>query len=194
MSFLKKLLPIAIAIMVIVYLFSVDNPSSRLFDKGAAKDEQRAPAFFITNFTSKQYDLTGKLSQLIVGARADHYQPNGKASNQDYTLIQTIEAQIFTENTRPWHITADQGRATEKGEQVELIGNVHLWQEDPIKGITELFTDRMFYFTKRQVADTDQPVKIIPPTGTTTAVGLTANMKAQTLILKQKVRGIHAPY
>ena len=70
----------------------------------------------------------------------------------------------------------------------------HLWQEDPVKGITELFTDRMIYFTKRQVADTDQPVKIISPTGTTTAVGLTANMKAQTLILKQKVRGIHAPY
>ncbi|MDN3638923.1 LPS export ABC transporter periplasmic protein LptC [Simiduia curdlanivorans] len=194
MAILKKLLPIIIAIMVVVYLFSVDNPSSRLFDKGSAKDQQMAPAFFITNFISKQYDVSGSLSQHITGARADHFQPKGKASDQDYTLIETIEAQIFTHNTRPWHITADQGRATEKGQQVELIGNVHLWQEDPVKGITELFTDRMIYFTKRQIADTDQPVKIITPTGTTTAVGLTADMKAQTLTLKHKVRGTHAPY
>lgn len=194
MVYLKKLLPFLIAILVIVYLFGVDNPSSRLFDKTANKESQKAPAFFITNFVSKQYDKSGKLSQHIIGTRADHYQPKGKASDKDFTLIQALEAQIFIDEGKPWHLTADQGRATEAGAKVELIGNVRLWQIDPIRGKTELLTDRMTYFTKRQVADTEQPVKIITPTGVTTAVGLTANMKTQKLVLKHKVRGTHAPY
>lgn len=193
MALVKKLLPLVVALIVFVYLFLVDNPSSRLFEKPSEKTMQQAPAFFMTHFVSSHYDETGKLSQLLRGDRADHYQPKGKASPDDYTLVSAFNAEIYQEDGAPWYITAQEGRATHKGERIELSGNVHMHQTHPSKGVTELFTDKLIYFTQRQFAETQAPVKIITPSGVTTAVGLTADIKAELFTLKKNVKGIYEP-
>lgn len=194
MALIKKILPFAITLLVVVYLFLVDNPSSRLFEQDNSKGLQEAPVLFMTNFVNQHYDKHGRLKQILKGERAEHFQPTAKASDKDFTLIQHISAEIYNDDIAPWHISADLGRATQKGEKIELTGNVHFWQVDPEQGKTELFTEKMIYFTKRQYAETEQPVKIITPTGVVTAVGLSADIKAQQLTLKNRVRGTHEPH
>jgi lipopolysaccharide export system protein LptC len=193
MALVKKFLPLLVALIVVVYLFLIDNPSSRLFEKPSDKGAQSAPAFFMTDFVSRHFDDKGKLSQLLRGKRADHYQPKGKAGPGDYTLVTELTAEIYNDIDAPWLITADQGRATHKGERLELRGNVHMRQVHPTRGVTELFTDTLIYFTKRQFAETEAPVKIFTPNGLTTAEGLTADIKTELFTLKNHVKGTYAP-
>ncbi|MBB3169152.1 LPS export ABC transporter periplasmic protein LptC [Simiduia aestuariiviva] len=193
MALVKKILPAIVALIVIAYLFIFETPSTRLFDKPSDQATQKAPAFFMTDFVSSQYDENGRLSQQLRGLRADHFQPKGKASAKDYTLVQQLKADIYNPDQAPWHIVADKGRATHRGDRIELTGNVHLFQKDPVKGVTELFTNKLIYFTKRQVAQTNAPVKIVTPQGVTTAKGLKANIKTEQFTLTKKVKGIYEP-
>lgn len=193
MKQLKKLLPFIVAIIVIGYLLLVDSPSSRLFDTPTDTKIQLAPAFFITDFVSTQRDADGNIQQLLKGDKANHYQPKQRTSNDDYTEIFALDAEIHSPDSLPWFITADQGIATQQGTKIELSGDVHLWQIDPINGRTELFTEKLTYFTKHQFAETDQAVKILSPSGETTAVGLSADLRKQKFTLLKEVRGLHVP-
>lgn len=189
----KKILPLAIALLVAGYLFFVDNPSSRLFEQ-PDDTRQQAPAFFITDFVSDEYDRDGHLSQRLTGERAEHYQPSGNASDKDYTLIYAPRAEIFQRQDAPWLLTAKRAHADARGDRIELTGEVRLWQEDPVRGRTELSTDKLIYFNKQARAETDAPVKIVSPNGSTTAIGLSADLRAETLTLKKRVRGTHEPH
>ncbi|UTA48821.1 LPS export ABC transporter periplasmic protein LptC [Simiduia sp. 21SJ11W-1] len=191
MAKLKKLLPVIVALIVFIYLFMVETPSTRLFEQPPKDAEQQAPAFFMTDFVSVHYDEAGKVSRRVTGVRADHYQPAGKASNKDFTLVEQLRAEIYNPDQAPWIIVADRARATNKDDRLELTGNVHLFQQDPVEGTTELFTEKLIYFTKRQVAETDQPVKILSPQGITHGNALNANIKTQTFKLTRGVTGTY---
>lgn len=193
MATVKKILPVIVAVIVLIYLFTVETPSTRLFEEPSEKAVQEAPAFFMSDFVSSHFNEQGELAQRLTGTRADHYQPTGKASEKDYTVVLDFKADIYNSGQAPWHIVAHKGHATHKGERIELTGQVHLYQNDPIKGTTELFTEKLIYFTKRQIAETDTPVKIVSPQGVTTASKLNANLKTEIFTLTNKVKGIYEP-
>ncbi|AFV00643.1 LPS export ABC transporter periplasmic protein LptC [Simiduia agarivorans] len=193
-KWLRKALPVAIALLVLLYLFTVDNPSSQLFDTADSGQTQTAPVFFITDFESRQYGDSGTIVQILRGLRADHFQPKGQASAEDYTVIEQLEAEIFQDQEDPWLIRANQGVANQKGQQITLSGNVKLWLQDPERGLTELTTEKLVYFPKRRFATTDAPVRITTPDGTADAIGLDADLTKQILTLKKRVRSVHAPY
>lgn len=191
---LKKILPLAIALLVAAYLYFVDNPSSRLYEQADKDAGQQAPAFFITDFVSDEFDASGQLRQRLSGERAEHYQPTGKTSNKDYTLIQAPRAEIFQQQGQPWQLSARLANADAQGDRIELTGDVRLWQEHPQRGRTELRTEKLIYFNKQARAETDAPVTIHSPNGNTTAIGLSADLRAETLTLQQRVRGTHDPH
>lgn len=193
-KWLRKALPVAIALLVLLYLFTVDNPSSQLFDTADNGQTQTAPVFFITDFESRQYGDKGTITQILKGLRADHFQPKGQASTEDYTVIKQLEAEIFQDQGEPWFIRANSGVANNKGQQITLSGDVKLWLQDPERGLTELTTETLVYYPKRRFASTNAPVRISTPDGTTDAIGLNADLTQQILTLKKRVRSVHAPY
>lgn len=191
---LRKALPLTIVVLVLFYLFTVDNPSSQLFDIEDKGQVQTAPVFFVTNFESRQYGEHGTVTQTLRGTRADHFQPGGSAGPQDYTVIQALEGEIHQQDGEPWFLRADQGVANAKGQEITLSGQVRLRLQDPVRGVTELSTEKLVYFPKQRLASTDAPVTIVTPDSKTHAVGLNADLEREILTLKKQVRSVHEPH
>lgn len=94
----------------------------------------------------------------------------------------------------PWRLTAHNGWAYPGSTQIHLWGDVNIWrpksaEQQPV----HLQTEALTYFPHKDFATTKAAVRIFEP-GTqtvTTAVGMNAHPKAQTVQLLSKVHSIY---
>ncbi|GAB1262239.1 LPS export ABC transporter periplasmic protein LptC [Aurantivibrio plasticivorans] len=190
----KNWIPVALFISIAFVVFVVEYTPKKLpTPLSSSEKAQQFPTFFISGIETLQFDDSGKLAHKFEASEAQHFQANlNKPSPKDFTAIQNPRFYFYKADATPWHLSAEQGRATENGEKLELSTNVNAWQslED---GETRITAPSISLYPNRQLAESDKTVIIRYPRAVYSGLGMEVDFKQQVFTLLSKVKGKHEP-
>ncbi len=181
--------------LVIVFSFYQDTPpQSFLKAPTETKKQSRYPINIIESSTVSQFDEQGKLLYTFKSSEAQFFQKNPKRpSKTDYTDLTEPNMTLYSDGEPPWRISAKNGIAFVKQDQIKLTNNVLAWQYSAEKGLSELKTSKLVIMPKSQRATTDKAVELSSTGHHVTAPGLIAELKKDKIKLLSNVRGTHEP-
>ncbi len=143
------------------------------------------PDFYMTNTTSIEYGLDGKIRYRFQAADLKHY-PEG-----DITLISNPEMTLYGKGD-PWHINSLKGRISEEGKVITLTENVRLRSGTPQEPL-QIKTQTLTILPDKNLAKTNQKVLIENKSGQMTATGMNAYIDDNRMELLSNVQVQHNP-
>jgi len=156
--------------------------------------QDQFPTTIIEHSSTKQFNEQGELDYTFKSNEIRQFQKhNQKPHKKDIAELDYPDMTLFQTDSAPWRITSDKGTAFGTGQKMNLRGNVLVWQNNQDAGTSELSTSFLTLKPQQQHAKTNKPVKLSSPGHLTTATGMTANLKNNTIKLLSNVRGIHEP-
>lgn len=148
-----------------------------------ARPESLDPDFYMTDVDSLQYSESGEPRYQMTASQMSHYPHN------DITEITVPHMIVYQEDGSPWRLSSLYGQILPGGDIVELWDEVEVRYEPVGQNPTQMTTESLRIFPKREYAETYQAVTIESPQGTTTARGMQADLKTNRLKLLAKVNG-----
>lgn len=172
-------------VLLIAFLWSYNETGSTPNFKKTTKNPTE-PDFFIIQTSSQSYDKQGLLNTSISSPELEHYPIN------DRTHLKEPVIKLYKKQQQTWQITANSGIVHQGGEQVNLKENVIIRSGDA-NGVHEylLTTNALKILPDKKLIENNRPVKLITPQGSTTAIGLKADLNKEHLLLKKRVRGLY---
>lgn len=186
---------IAISLIIVALVAFWDKSPNDLLDIDPVAEVSRFPQAYMTDIVLREYSPTGTLRNTLATRSAEYFQINPQQMGpQDYTLLEHPRM-IFSSQSgaSPWHLTAEQGRINQNGEQVTLQNNVQAQQQSATQGLIELLTSELHLHTVRQYAETDKAVKMRAQQGQLDTLGMKAFLSEDRIELLSEVRGIYEP-
>jgi lipopolysaccharide export system protein LptC len=182
LRWLMRLILAIIAVWSVSLFFKVDKapvPST------VVASTERSSDYTMADFTITTMDELGKLSRILSGAHMAHYP-------DDDSVEATAQISHFIdEKGEPWLVLSDKAVTHKGSDQVQLTGNVMITR--PNNKDIELYTERLHIDLLTKTADTDQPVRMVSPSGVTYGTGLDADFNKSIVKLHAKVRGNYEP-
>jgi lipopolysaccharide export system protein LptC len=133
-------------------------------------------------------DKNGLTAHIIYTPKLTHY------PYQNSSIFLKPNIFINNSNKQPWHITADSGTSKYGTKIINLVGNVKLHQKPgPNNKELTINTTKATIYTQTKFVKTDQPVKILEPGSTITAIGATADLNKKIVNLLSQVKEIYVP-
>lgn len=148
------------------------------------QQKEKTLEFFSTNTSTKQYRQDGSLHYEFASAQLQHF------TSPKITEISKPDINVYPKNGGSWHSYSDSAQATNKNQKIHMLGNVTFEQAQ--QQIT-IHSAAMVIYPEQEYAETELPVTINSPTGTTQATGLKIDMSQHTLQLLSKVKSTYAP-
>ena len=202
MRLLRKWLPpLTIGLLASLFVLLWETPPEQLlpaalFGDTAARDSatQAIATNILIGSEHRSYDDNGELESFLQAKSSRFYQLNLKhRSANDYTELEAPEFVIYRERGLPWRVSARLAHSRDNAEQVDLFGDVRLWQATDAPQKPELLTSHLVVRPKQQYAETDKPVTIRSPNEITQAIGMKADLEQEKFELLSDVRGVYEP-
>jgi lipopolysaccharide export system protein LptC len=157
-----------------------------------SKQVRHEPDYFLSGFSVKAFDNTGRLTRELSGDRAQHF--------PDTDTLDMTQVQMRGQNQEGKRVIARSDRAMAKGDGslVTFIGNVQFTQPASMKGdkplaATELRSQEIQAFVKEERLVSHVPVEIRRGQDVFTAERMSMNSKTGEYELSGKVRGVVNP-
>lgn len=184
---------LVVAVLVIVFV-TMKYTST----KDAASTQQAAakvfPHTFITDVEVRQYDQGGQLHYQMNTPLIRSFQPQAKASAEDYSLFQTPVFILVNDPKKPgWFVTSQEGRLDSNNEWFTLSQEVVARQTTEKQGETTITTSDLRLNTREQFADTSKAVTMRAAKSQITGTGMHADMKRDRIQLLSNVKGTYEP-
>lgn len=146
------------------------------------------PSSYLSGVRTTQYDKNGQVSYYLNAARAEFYPQQGEKPE---LLMDKPQLTLFTQKqpTAPWNISSQQAQGSEQSDELLLIDQVVIEQHQANGHRMRLTTDKLRVKPNRRYAETDKPVMITDPTGTTKATGLKVFFDEERIELLSNVKG-----
>lgn len=139
------------------------------------------PDYIVTDSTLRKLDNNGNLRYTLHTAEIRHY--------PDDDTTEFTKPQLISQNAKKPTVTisAERGRATEKGEQIDLYDNVQILRAATAKdeGMTTYMSE-LTAFPDEDKAFTKSPVLITKGRSWLKGVGMQVNTRAQTYVLESQ--------
>ena len=200
---LKKLITPTILVLVAgLSWWYIQTLEKALMPKPAVTSP--GPDYFMFDTVSTVLNQSGEPEQQLVTAYLAHFPGDNRTELKDahLTLHQTDGSQ--------WSIKANSGTLYQDTKQIFLSGQVTIEkpqtissknnlpqgdasQANILKGGIKIETERIRVDANRQIAETEEPVKITGNEVQVHAIGMKANLQAKTVELLANVRGTYAP-
>jgi lipopolysaccharide export system protein LptC len=197
---LRYLLTLLSALLLVALLWrSPPNQLKDLLAEGEAKP--RTPISYLTGAHTTQFSAEGKISHTVESAITRFYEPaesdNTNPPPSDVTFDQPVIT-IFSEtdkaeNTPPWIISSDFGEGSEKNDEFWLKGNVNMQQTRNPREQSRLSTSELLIKPEQHYAETDKPVIITDPAGSTRATGAKVFFDDERIEFLSNVKGQYNP-
>lgn len=114
--------------------------------------------------------------------------------NNDTTHILSPHLTVYRNSPEPWLVRSDYAIATGGVEKLLFWSHVVIHHKEDISNPdTTLKTSTLTIFPKTQTAETKAALTVWQPNATVYATGMEADMKAGTIKLLSKTRGIYVP-
>ncbi len=190
------LLPLPwLVVAVLVIVFATMKYTST---KDAASAPQAAvkifPHTFITHVEVRHYDQNGQLHYQMNTPLIRSFQPQAKASVEDYSLFQTPVFVLVNDPKKPgWLVTSQEGRLDSNNEWFTLTQEVIARQTSETQGETTITTSDLRLNTREQFAETSKAVTMRAAKSQITGTGMHADMKRDRIQLLSNVKGNYEP-
>ncbi len=190
------LLPLPwLVVAVLVVVFATMKYTST---EDAASAQQAAtkvfPHTYITDVEVRHYDQEGQLHYQMNTPLIRSFQPQGKASAEDYSLFQTPLFILVNDPKKPgWFVTSQEGRLDSNNEWFTLSKEVVARQTTEKQGETTITTSDLRLNTREQFADTSKAVTMRAAKSQITGTGMHADMKRDRIQLLSNVKGNYEP-
>ena len=160
----------------------------------AERKANHQPDYFMTSFSLKSFDATGRLQSELQGDIARHY-PDTDTLEIDMARIRSVSR----EGQRTL-ATADRALTNADASEVQLFGNAVVTREPlparpgaPAKPRMEFRSEFLHAYTKTERVRSDQPVILIRGNDQFTADGMDYDNLDQVMQLRGRVRGVLRP-
>lgn len=148
------------------------------------REVRHDPDYFLQNFRATSMGEDGKPQHRLVGDYLEHF------PDDDTVVIRQLRLDLFREALPPWTARANQGIVYERGERLELSGEVELHR--PATEHSEalrLQTETLTVYPQREYAETDAAVTISSDRSETRAIGMRLDVAQGLLELLSQTRG-----
>jgi len=163
-----------------------------LFAEPKTKQVRHEPDYFLSGFSVKSFDNTGRLTRELSGDRAQHF--------PDTDTLDISQVQMRGQNQEGKRAVARADRAIAKGDGtlVTFIGNVQFTQPAGMnsgesQAATEMRSQEIQAFVKEERLVSHVPVEIRRDQDVFTAERMAMNSKTGEYELSGKVRGVVHP-
>jgi LPS export ABC transporter protein LptC len=177
---------VAVAALIII-TWNLTSPAHRPPSEGGGKGTD-LPGYYLKNAILTDYDISGAPSLRIEAERID------QVDHGNEVQLYNVRVNYDAPGGQTWVLFGDTAHVQPGGKIVDVSGNVRLQEETAGRiGTAVIRTDTMSYDVPESIATTKSDVRIEYGGHILTARGLTANLKARTLRLEQKVNGRFLP-
>ena len=147
-----------------------------------AQRSSDAPDAYMENFVTIEMDDAGKPKRRIeADYMAYHADETVELSNPRYVL--------YRAEGEPWHVRSERGQVSADGTVVLLMGNVDIWRNDASGArALDIRTEHLKVLPDSEYGETEEPVTIRTPAGTSTGVGMRAYLDETRFQLLSQVR------
>ena len=141
-----------------------------------------APNAYMENFVTVEMDGAGKPKRRIeADYMAYHADETVELSNPRYVL--------YRAEGEPWHVRSERGQVSSDGTVVLLMGKVDIWRNDASGArALDIRTEHLKVLPESEYGETEEPVTIRTPAGTSTGVGMRAYLDETRFQLLSQVR------
>ena len=141
-----------------------------------------APDAYMENFVTIEMDDAGKPKRRIeADYMAYHADETVELSNPRYVL--------YRAEGEPWHVRSERGQVSADGTVVLLMGKVDIWRNDASGArALDIRTEHLKVLPESEYGETEEPVTIRTPAGTSTGVGMRAYLDETRFQLLSQVR------
>ena len=141
-----------------------------------------APDAYMENFVTVEMDGAGKPKRRIeADYMAYHADETVELSNPRYVL--------YRAEGEPWHVRSERGQVSADGTVVLLMGKVDIWRNDASGArALDIRTEHLKVLPESEYGETEEPVTIRTPAGTSTGVGMRAYLDETRFQLLSQVR------
>jgi lipopolysaccharide export system protein LptC len=147
----------------------------------AAPAQFTQPGYYLNDAFLEETDNSGRLTLKVHAATARQLEQRGPV------LLNQLKVDYLPSPDRDWRMTSVGGTLLPDGRQVLLAGDVRL--AAPSEGAAVVRTEHLRLDVDKEVATTDDPVRIEMPLHSVDARGLRADLKRETLRLESSVDG-----
>ncbi len=178
-----SLLPLALMILLAAITFWLEQ-AVKAPAAGSDAAKRHDPDLIVENFTTVRYSAQGAPAYSLQARKMVHYPDN------ELTHLEAPRIASFSPDAPPTRITALQAELSKNGDEAFFYGNVvvlrEAGKEQPELRVT---TERLRIDQKKDTAHTDDPVVIVQGNSVLKGVGMDADRKARTFVLRSQTRG-----
>jgi lipopolysaccharide export system protein LptC len=150
------------------------------------RESRHEPDYFLKNFTATSMNREGAAQHRLQAEYLEHY------PDDDSVELTRLTLDLYRRDLPPWTARAEQGVVYERGERIELSGNVRLHRPATAEGeALTLLTEALTVYPQREYAETDAAVTITGERSDTRAVGMRLDVGQGLLELLSKTRGTY---
>lgn len=147
---------------------------------------RRPPDYYVENFTATTLDQSGFPSRRLDAAYMAHYPDTDTHEFRDPYMV------FFAELATPWHVRSERGRVSPDGEEMLLLGKVHIWRNNESgKRQVDIRTEDLRVLPGTEYGETEKRVIITTPTSESRGLGMRAWMGESRLELLSQVRTVY---
>jgi len=169
-------------VCTVITLMVLNYEETVVTHKTVAAVGHEPPESILEQMVSTRYQPDGKIYSQLTSDHVEYFKQT------DTTTVAHPYYIVYNQNGYTWHARADQALVFKENDGAQLTGNVRVWQPERQ---AELDTSTLLIKPEIQYAETDKPVVIKSPYGTTDATGMKLDMNAETLNLLSAVHGTY---
>lgn len=159
-----------------------DDPSS------STHASNQIPDSFMDQITYYEFNQNGKLQKMITSNHAIHYEKNNRIDYKNPYIT------VYSKDGGNWKIKSDKGTSLDGTKIIELIDHVQVHRDASNKNSeTTATTSLLKAYPKKNLLQTDRPVKIKQPHLLITGVGMKGDLKTGELRTLTQTKTIYSP-
>lgn len=170
MAKLRTLLAVLVFVLLIVSILTFEKQRRE-------KNQQNAsvinvPEFFLEQSLTTSYTNAGNIDYQMNSDYLEYFKQDDTAKIKQAYFI------FYNANRLPWHSRSDQATLFNNSEEIQLSGNIKIWQPDRQMEIT---TDSLLLSDSRSIAETSDVIYLKSPSGNLKSKGMKADFNADKL-------------
>lgn len=170
-----------IALMSSWYLDSLETEPAK-----KAADTRKVPDYYIENFTATTLNESGFPSRRLDASYMAHFPETDTHELTEPYLM------LFAELATPWHVRSERGWVSPDGEEMRLLGKVHIWRNNETgERQVDIRTEDLRVLPATEYGETEKQVVITTPGSETRGRGMRAWMGKSRLELLSQVHTVY---
>lgn len=173
----------AAAVIIVIVYFQTDG-NKHLPPSATGPEGEALPYSYIFNSRTWMYEKNGALAEVVESSSTKYF------AERNQSILE--QPRYFSHNgsNQTWAASARRGDYFHRNGKLELSNDVLLHND---ANQADLKTESLSVDTVNKIAASSTPVAVVQGSNKITALGMSADLKAQTLQFKGKVNSIYVP-